>query len=35
MPLVDQRFKGKQKVKIDSANIHDLNITYYEYPLHN
>ena len=34
MPLVDQRFKGKQEVKIDAANIHSMNIAYYIYPLH-
>jgi hypothetical protein len=31
MPLIDQRFKGEQEVKIDSANIHGVNIAYYDY----
>src|SRR5208282_2479295 len=34
MPLVDQRFKGKQKVEIDPTDIHEMNITHYAYPLH-
>lgn len=34
MPLVDQRFKGKQEIEIDPADIHEMNIAYYAYPLH-
>jgi len=26
MPLIDERFKGQQEVKIDSADIHGVNI---------
>jgi hypothetical protein len=34
MPLVDQRFKGEQEVKIDPSDIHGMNFTYYNYQLH-
>ena len=33
MPLVDQRFKGKQQVEVDPAYIHIMNITYIANPL--
>ncbi len=33
MPLVRQRLECKQKVQVDSMNIHRINNTYYDYPL--
>ena len=33
MPLVHQRFKREEEVKINAADIHNMNITHFQYLL--